>query len=246
MPKVVQSLIASFGEADVNTDDITRKLASDQVLTAKVLRMANSVHYGAQRKIASVNDAVVLLGFDAVRTLVLASGLTSTLTAPEGFDIKQFWRNSFDMAAVCKWLASFTALNRETAFTCGMMHNIGGLIIHIIAPEEAEDLDTIGTADPWLFTELGSALAERWHFPSSICHAIRHQLAPGQAAIQEPLAYLLFLANYIEATYCSSPEAVAQNMPELALAKLHISQDALMAKLVELESAKGRFDALLS
>lgn len=75
IPKVVQELIESFNDENVNTEAIANKISADQVLTAKVLRAANSAHYGGHRKVASVNDAVLILGFNAVRTLVLASGL---------------------------------------------------------------------------------------------------------------------------------------------------------------------------
>ncbi len=69
IPKVVQELIESFGDDNVNNDAIAKKISADQVLTAKLLRAANSAHYGGNRKVGSVNDAVFILGFNAVRTL---------------------------------------------------------------------------------------------------------------------------------------------------------------------------------
>jgi HD-like signal output (HDOD) protein len=117
IPKVVQELIESFGDENVSNDAIAKKISADQVLTIKVLRAANSAHYGGNRKVGSVNDAVFLLGFNAVRTLVLASGLTGAFSAPEGFDIKKFWRDSFAVAAICKWMARYSHDDAETAFT---------------------------------------------------------------------------------------------------------------------------------
>ena len=76
IPQVVRELMESFGDDDINTDVIVKKISADQVLTAKLLRVANSAYYGGNRKIGSVNDAVFLLGFNAVRTLVLAAGIT--------------------------------------------------------------------------------------------------------------------------------------------------------------------------
>ena len=108
IPKVVQELIESFGDENVSNDAIAKKISADQVLTIKVLRAANSAHYGGNRKVGSVNDAVFLLGFNAVRTLVLASGLTGAFKAPEGFDIKKFWHDSFAVAAICKWIARYS------------------------------------------------------------------------------------------------------------------------------------------
>ncbi len=87
IPKVVQELIESFGDENINNEAIAKKISADQVLTAKVLRAANSAHYGGNRKVGSVSDAVFVLGFNAVRTLVLASGMTGAFKAPEGFDL---------------------------------------------------------------------------------------------------------------------------------------------------------------
>lgn len=79
IPKVVQELIESFGNENIKNEEIAKKVSADQVLTAKVLRAANSAHYGGNRKVGSVSDAVFVLGFNAVRTLVLASGMTGRL-----------------------------------------------------------------------------------------------------------------------------------------------------------------------
>ena len=95
IPKVVQELIQSFGDENVDSGEVAAKLSKDQAMTAKVLRMANSSKYGGHRTVGSVNDAVVLLGFNALRTMVLASGLTSAFPTPEGFNIKEFWVKSF-------------------------------------------------------------------------------------------------------------------------------------------------------
>jgi HD-like signal output (HDOD) protein len=85
VPKLVQELIESFQDEDAKIDDIAEKLAKDPVLTAKMLRMANSAQFGGRRKIASVNDAVILLGLNSLRSLVMASGVTGRLRLPSWF-----------------------------------------------------------------------------------------------------------------------------------------------------------------
>ena len=77
IPKVVQELTESFGSDKANADEIANKIAKDQAFAAKVLRLANSARYGVGRKIASISNAVVLLGISQLRTLVTASGMTS-------------------------------------------------------------------------------------------------------------------------------------------------------------------------
>lgn len=257
IPKVVQELIESFGDQEVDIDQIARKIASDQVLTAKVLRMANSAHYGGNRKVGSVQDAVVLLGFNALRTLVLASGLTSAFKAPENFDLQQFWRNSFTVGALCKWLARQAGLDPELAFTCGMMHNLGALLIHLLAPEQAAELDASDEQNESLtglqqqalgydFTEAGAALAERWQFPQTIADAIRHQLRPLQQPVPAPYANLLYLANFILMYNSSShQQAMLAEFPDRQAQALGMDLQRLKQRLPETRGLDGEMDGLL-
>ena len=254
IPKVVQELIESFGDDDINTDAIAKKLASDQVLTAKVLRMANSARYGGNRKIGSVNDAVVVLGFNALRTLVLASGLTSAFKPPEGFDIKQFWRNSFTCAALCKWLAKFTKLDPEVAFTCGMMHNIGGLLIQTLAPEKAAHIDgavALGgnrkqeqdSALGFDFAQAGAELAQTWRFPNDIVEAVRFQLAPDQPA---PYAKIVYLSMFILSMNASKhPEDMLAEFPDPVAESLGINVSQMKERLEETTSIDSGLEELI-
>lgn len=105
IPKVVQEVIDSFNNDSVSIDEIARKLSADQVLSAKLLRLANSSYYHASRTVGSVDDAVLMLGFMTVRTLVVSSGLTGGFKAMPGVDLKQFWRYSLNTAVAAKWIA---------------------------------------------------------------------------------------------------------------------------------------------
>lgn len=257
IPKVVQELIESFGDEDVNIDEIARKIAADQALTAKVLRMANSARFGGNRKVGSVNDAVVVLGFNALRTLVLASGLTSAFKAPEHFDLKQFWKNSFTVASLCKWLAPKAKLDREVAFTCGMMHNVGSLLIHLLKPVQAQSIDhqeaqiaaraarqshELG----FDFTDAGSALAERWKFPDEMVAAIRAQLTPVSNADASPYAAVIYLANFIHnLNACDHRDAMIAEFPRDVARALNIDADALIASLDETQALDEDMEALL-
>ena len=208
IPKVVQELIESFKKDDVDSEELAAKIAMDQVLSAKVLRMANSAHFGVSRTIASINDAVVLLGFDAIRTLVLASGLTGAFKAPDRFDIEDFWKTSFRTGAVAKWLARKIKVDRETAFTCGMLHNVGSVLLHLGASEQARSIDKavesganrielevsqIGVSYP----QVGEELALRWKFPEDISRAIGEQEDPLAVDEFSVLACILHVAKYL-------------------------------------------------
>lgn len=258
IPKVLQELIESFGDESVSNDAIAKKMSSDQVLTIKVLRAANSPYYGGNRKIGSVNDAVFLLGFNAVRTLVLASGLTGAFKAPGGFDSKRFWHDSFAVAATCKWIARFSRDDSETAFTCGMIHNIGELLINILLPHECVEIkklvekgtDQIDSQKSILgfnFSEAGAELANRWKFPDTIIKGIRYQLSPASAEIFPRLAGIICIAFYINAMNKQNADndTISANFPNEIATRLDINLTKLMDKIKETKELGSTIDELL-
>ncbi|MYN43293.1 HDOD domain-containing protein [Duganella sp. FT109W] len=183
-PKVVEELISSFDKASVSTEEIAKKLSTDPVLSAKLLRLANSAYYHVSRSIGTVEDAVLMLGFVTVRTLVISSGLVSGFKTVPGLDLKQFWRYSLHTAVAAKWIAKKTKENTDLAFTIGMMHAIGQLVIHSAAPEQAMALDKVaGPMDArrldaeraslgYTFADVGAELAKRWKFPAAFSETI--------------------------------------------------------------------------
>ncbi|MRW88255.1 HDOD domain-containing protein [Pseudoduganella sp. FT26W] len=183
-PKVVEELISSFDKASVSTEEIAKKLSTDPVLSAKLLRLANSAYYHVSRSIGTVEDAVLMLGFVTVRTLVISSGLVSGFKTVPGLDLKQFWKYSLHTAVSAKWIAKKTKENTDLAFTIGMMHAIGQLVIHSAAPEQAMALDKVaGPMDArrldaeqaslgYTFADVGAELAKRWKFPVAFSETI--------------------------------------------------------------------------
>jgi len=183
-PKVVEELISSFDKASVSTEEIAKKLSTDPVLSAKLLRLANSAYYHVSRSIGTVEDAVLMLGFVTVRTLVISSGLVSGFKTVPGLDLKQFWRYSLHTAVSAKWIAKKTKENTDLAFTIGMMHAIGQLVIHSAMAEQAMALDKVAgpldsrrldaeqTSFGFTFADVGAELAKRWKFPLTFSETI--------------------------------------------------------------------------
>ena len=258
IPKIVQELIESFRNEDVDSEVLASKIAMDQVLSAKVLRMANSAHFGVTRTIASTNDAVVLLGFNALRTLVLASGLTGAFKAPEGFNIEGFWKVSFRTGAMAKWLAKSANADPETAFTCGMLHNVGSVLLHLGAPKQAQSIDKavalggdrvelemsqIGIS----FPQVGEELALRWKFPEEISRAIGEQSDPLGGDDFSVLAGLVNVAKYLVECNQSdlSEEEVIADFPTDIARAAGLEPSQLFDKLSETADLGAEFDQIL-
>lgn len=254
VPKIVQELLASFERSDTNVDDIVTSVSHDQVLSAKVLRLANSSKMSAGRKVNSIDDAVIRLGFDNLRMLVVASGMSGMKIDIPGFDRKAFWLHSFRTGNVSRWLAKLAKLDGSTAYTCGLLHNIGELLIHIAAPQEMARIDKMvvaGTDRVQVenmvlgvdLAKVGGELARRWQFPVEIQRAISQHQNPAAFDEFEPFSGVVALANLLVAQIGTglTDEEIAEMLPTKLLERLNIDAEKLVA---ELEKAREGCEGL--
>jgi len=258
IPKVVQELIATFNSDEFDMEEIAQKISMDPVLTAKVLRLANSAHYGASRTVASASDASVLLGFSTLRTLVLASGITGAVQTPEGFDRKQFWLDNFAIAAIAKWLAPYCKQDREAAFTCGMLSSIGEMLIQLLLPSEAKKIQSAVEAGGKLYevedamlgytyADVGAELASRWKFPANIASGIKYHMDPALAGENEKLAGLIHLSVYIYSCQQQklSDQETLNDFPKDIAEKIGMDTDTALADLAKEDGIESGMESLL-
>ena len=196
MPTVVMDLISAFADDDLDNETLAQKLSRDQGLVARVLRVANSPFYGLPRQIGTVQDAITVLGFANVRTLVTAAAIISQFPRSNNavFDLTAFWKHSIGVACCAKVLSVRAGHNPNTAFICGLLHDIGRVLLACSYPEQyaliAEHRKIADCA--WLDAEravigndhaaIGSALAARWNFPEQIQQAVADHHQPENAA----------------------------------------------------------------
>ena len=123
LPHVVQRLAAMIGRPTVSTEEIGAIIEKDQVLAAKVLRLANSPFYGFPSRIGSVAHAVIVLGFNVVKGLTLCA---SALSIMKDAGMDQLWRHSLGVAITANLLAARLGIkNPEELFVAGLLHDIG-------------------------------------------------------------------------------------------------------------------------
>lgn len=259
IPKVVQEIMDSFHQAEIDTDDLSKKIAMDQSLTAKVLRLANSAHYGVSRTIANPHDAVTLLGFNTLRTMVMASGVTMAFKF-EGFDQNAFWKNSFFVASISKWLAQYVpGIDKETAFTCGMVHSMGELLTRMVIPEEVIRIDEAVKMSQssrhsiehgqlgFDSADVGAELAKRWKFPEQIQVAIQQQNAPESEEDYSKEAGVVFIAKYLQQAHDTdmSEEDIVANFPFSVAEKIGLDVNAAQKDLAQLEELSSGLEGLL-
>lgn len=211
LPAVILELIQSLSDDNVDTHLLAKKIASDQALVAKMLRVANSSFYGLQGKVSSIQDVIVVLGMRSVRTLAMAAAVTGSFTshnAVPGFDFHGFWRHCMGTALCAKALARRTQISEENAFTAALLHDVGRLVLASCFPAHLAAVLAYRAECDCLLLEaerdvlgvdhamIGEVLAAHWNFPPLIQEAVgRHHLL--EAGVHTPLSGIVHIADAI-------------------------------------------------
>jgi HD-like signal output (HDOD) protein len=226
--------------------DVTKLIASDPSLSAKVLKMVRCSERGRGLNVSSIDRAVIMLGFDALRSAVLSVQVFDVFdraASPGGetrsdkaiFDRNMFWQHSLAVASVCESLAGSSGqargINKSEAFTAGLLHDLGVLALHVLLPatfdrvcEWAEthglSLDQACRKIIGLDTHTaGRRLAEHWRLP----HALGDVLwLNGQKfdslpdLPHRPIIALVTLADAVARSQCLAPAGHASRGDDIA------------------------------
>lgn len=186
LPSVVLELLESIDQEDVNVDSLAKKIAQDQALTAKTLRLANSSFYGMPKQVNTIHEAIAILGFRTVRSLATTAALLDTFSGRmhASFNAAPFWRHALATAICARELAAHLNSNPERAYTAGLLHDIGRLVLvtqfqdkyqATMAYRDQHDCGLLEAEQTVLGLDhaaIGYVLTSHWKFPDSVQQAI--------------------------------------------------------------------------
>ena len=259
LPAVIGELIETLDNESAGIDQLAEGIAKDQSLAARALRVANSPFYGIQHKVASIHDAIVILGFRAVGSLVTAASVTGYFSPPRGipFDLTRFWRHGIGAALCARALARISGVDAEAAFTAGLLHDIGVLILVTTRPAHYAQALAWRAAHDCLLVEaeqavlgfdhaqVGEALASRWRFPADIVRAVALHHAPdGGTGMVDVVHVANILAHALD--LAGDPQARVPPLNPEAWWRLGLDQAALKALLAGIELEHESYCALLA
>ena len=250
LPAVVMELLNTIDQEDVDISVLAKKVSHDQALTAKTLRMANSSMYGLQVKVTTIQQAITFLGFQSTRNLITAAAITGCFSegACQGFDDNAFWRHSIATAVCAKTLARQLRLNQDYAFTAGLLHDIGRLVLVASFPQHYEKVIIYRAAHDCYLLEAeravlgvdhivaGLALAEHWNFSDTIRLAIAGHHDP-EASGAGFLAAIVHVADSIvhALDLARVPDDLVPPVSTVAWSALGLSQDMYLQLFRETE-----------
>lgn len=262
LPDLVMRACAVMDSPSASAQDLVEVIELDANLVATVLRLANSVLYAGRGRIDTLSRAVILIGHNALRDLVLASAAVKTFRGIPGefMDMHSFWENSTTTAVVARLIAGRGRIREgESLFLSGLLHGVGRLVFFVRRPEEYQQVLALSRAgDTSLvdaevrvfgfdYAELGAALLEGWDLPERLHRPVRHHLAPEAAPAFQREAAIIHLASEMACdiapclkttheaeTYVPDPRAV-QSMQMLGLTPAALTEISLDAMAVSLE-----------
>lgn len=258
LPAVVLELIASIDDDDIDIDVLSRKIALDQSLSATTLRLANSSFYGMQRQVTSVQVAVPVLGLRTVRHLATTAALLGSMrgNGNPALSVVGFWRHSIGTALSARALAARVGISPDSAYTAGLVHDIGRLLLatrfaaafEAVAARHAIDGGQLIDAERRLLgfdhAQLGGALTRHWKFPDAIVQATQYHHAP-EPADSPTLALLVHAADAIAHALdpVSKPDALALLAAQRSWCLLKVDEQVLLDVFKDVEA---QFEATCS
>ena len=242
IPKVVALLLMELGRTEVDLRKVTQLISTDPALTTLLLQLANSSFFNLSGKISSVSEALALLDLAYVKTMAQTAASVTSPKAVPGIHLQRFWEYSLNVAKVSRSLAGLVRQNQQAAFTCGLIHAIGELAMHLAMPEEMALLDK--DTPPldmrrakaerrelgYCYATVGAGFARMWHFPQPMVDALEHQFAPFENNVYEPLAGVIHLAAWrARAKEASMDErAMAVTFPDAVGVAMDLDIDAVL------------------
>jgi len=211
LPRTVLKITELVNDPKSSARDLARVITDDQVLTARLLKLVNSSFYGFPQRISTVTAAIVLLGFDAIRNLLLTTSVFD-LFANRNRQKKQvqerFWDHSLGCAVGAKVIGNYLRHDKvEELFVSGLLHDIGKIVEMMYLPDEFTRVAATVNRKKILMisaennvlgynhADIGKLLAEKWNLPVKLVQVIAHHHQPANAGSFATEAAIVHLAD---------------------------------------------------
>jgi putative nucleotidyltransferase with HDIG domain len=233
VPQTALRIMRLIDEDEYDLRTLAGELRKDQVLSARTLRLANSVMFASRNRIESIDHALMYLGVNLLVKFIIAAAVQDFFTqSGSGYSLCKggLYHHAVGTAVISEKLAKLTAEAKPgLAYTAGLLHDIGKVVLDQFVAGAAplfyrrliEDKTTDFTqAEQSLFgtthSEVGYRLARKWTFPDSLAEAIRHHHQPEQGDRNEELKHIVFVANLIMSRFHAGLELEQQGTGALA------------------------------
>ncbi|MHB8150833.1 MAG: HDOD domain-containing protein [Deltaproteobacteria bacterium] len=204
LPGIVAKLGKMAEDPDTTTEQMGRVISKDHILASKLLKLVNSAFYGFPQRISSLNSAIILLGFNVIKSLIISASIFEVMEAQD----VELWEHSLGCAVVCNVLARHLGVkDPEEISTAGLIHDIGKVAIKMELPREYEKITELSQekkisrleAEREILgldhSEVGSWLAKSWNLPNKLVEPIACHHDPHLAKEEQQASAIVHFAN---------------------------------------------------
>lgn len=212
IPVIIFEVSKLLGNPNTSATDLGKVISKDQGLVAKILTVANSPLYGLPRRVATIEFAIVILGFDHIKSIVMALSMIEAFKKNGGtnWNNKSYWNHTMFVATAAKHIADELGYSKSgEAFTAGLLHDLGISIIQryfnkefntICKLVESQQMRYLKVEEQVLgltHQDIGKFLIDKWNLPEMLGDAIVNHHCPSKSESNLVLASIIHLADYM-------------------------------------------------
>lgn len=218
LPIVIGKVLELMRNPRTSMTEIGEVVSEDLALSSKILKIVNSAYYGFSQKISTISRALVILGFNTLKSAILGVSVINTFKNIGGnknnevfYRREDFWAHSICVGATARVLAKRTKfMEIEEAFIAGILHDIGKLVLdqfshdnfikvmHVVADKDITMWEAEKEVLNITHTDIGYYLVEKWQFPTSLVNSVYYHHNPSKAPMaSKTLVSIIHIADII-------------------------------------------------
>lgn len=216
-PKVARRVAVMLNDPEVSAPDLAEIIQYDEVITANVLKICNAAYFGLPRKVSSLDEALVVVGNDILKDIIVTSSSAKFYKGAvgEGYRLEEgeLWKHSVAVGIMAKYLAKrrVPGIDPGNAYTAGLLHDIGKRFLSSFVADDFKQIMIKVVKDRCTFVEaekeiigashaeLGGMILSQWEFPSDMQLAVKEHHDP-EALEKNPLSAITALSNALVIT----------------------------------------------
>ncbi|ABR46996.1 metal dependent phosphohydrolase [Alkaliphilus metalliredigens QYMF] len=212
LPHMINKIMELTDDPESTVQDIENQIMKDQGLTTRVLRRANSAYYGYPRRISSISQATVLLGFETIRNITLSDAVKGILAEElPGYGLKQedLWVQSQSCAMISRHIAKKLKYKQaDEVYIAGLLRDIGKVILshylgeryQLVSKQVIEGKTFLEAEEEVLgfhHAEIGARVAEKWNLPADLVDAIAYHHTPEKSEMNAITTSIVHIADAV-------------------------------------------------
>ncbi len=213
LPIVVQRILQLINNPKSTIKQVGKIINSDQSLTAKTLKLVNSAYYGFEKRIKTVDQAIIIIGFDAVKNLALSASvfeMFKSVKQQSNFKREEFWLHAMGTAMAAKMISEDTSIGIPgELFVSGLIHDIGKIVLDSYFPKKMNNILYNASLKKISFIEsekeimdmdhtmIGYKLARKWSLPDELVYPIRYHHKFEEGMKHEQIIAIVHIANVV-------------------------------------------------